>query len=195
MAGMARSFRTREDFRAWLEKNHATENELTIRLFKVHAKDRGIGYREALDEALSFGWIDGVRRGLDDDSFTTRFTPRKKRSNWSAVNIKRAKELEAEGRMHAAGLAAFQKRDATKPAPYSFESPPMTLGAAMERTFRANKPAWEYFQSEAPWYKRTSVFFVMSAKREETRARRLDLLIKWSAKRKRIPPLTPNRQD
>ena len=109
MAGMARSFRTREDFRAWLEKNHATENELTIRLFKVHAKDRGIGYREALDEALSFGWIDGVRRGLDDDSFTTRFTPRKKRSNWSAVNIKRAKELEAEGRMNAAGLAAWGK--------------------------------------------------------------------------------------
>jgi uncharacterized protein YdeI (YjbR/CyaY-like superfamily) len=91
---MGRSFRTQDEFRAWLEKNHATEKELIVRCYKVRAKDRGIGYRESLDEALCFGWIDGVRRGLDEDSFTPRFTPRKPKSNWSKVNIKRATELE-----------------------------------------------------------------------------------------------------
>jgi len=192
---MARSFRTRDAFRSWLEKHHGTKKELILRLFRVHAKERGIGYREALDEALCFGWIDGVRRSHDDHSFTTRFTPRKPKSNWSAVNIKRANELEAGGRMHSAGLAAFRKRDVTRAAPYSFESKPLTLDAAMEKKFRANKVGWEFFQSQAPWYKRTSVFYVMSAKREETRAKRLDLLIGWSSKGKRIPQLTSNRSD
>ena len=110
---MAKSFRTREDFRAWLERHHASESELMLRLFKVHASRRGMGYREALDEALCYGWIDGVRRSLDEDSFTQRFTPRKAKSNWSSVNLKRVKELIAEGRMHPAGLQAFEARDAT----------------------------------------------------------------------------------
>src|SRR4051812_24346336 len=105
-----RSFKTQASFRQWLEKNHAKVNELELRLFKVHARQRGIGYREALDEALCFGWIDGVRRSLDDDSFTQRYTPRKAKSNWSAVNIKRVRELEADGRMHPAGRAAFERR-------------------------------------------------------------------------------------
>src|SRR5688572_2233581 len=118
---MAESFRTQKDFRDWLEKHHDSEKELMMRLFKVHARARGIGYREALDEALCYGWIDGVRRSLDEDSFTQRFTPRKKKSNWSAVNIKRVKELRKEGRMCEPGLAAFNARDATAVAPYSFE--------------------------------------------------------------------------
>lgn len=188
---MAKAFRTSEEFRAWLEKHHASKTELDLRLFKTRAKHRGMGYREALDQALCFGWIDGVRRSLDDVSFTQRFTPRKKKSNWSRVNIKRATELESEGRMHPAGLAAFRSRDAIAVAPYSFENRSITLDAAAEKEFRANKRAWEFFQAQAPWYRRTSIFWVMSAKREETRARRLASLIERSAKETRVPPLTP----
>src|SRR3954468_15639715 len=106
-----KSFKTQADFRQWLEENHSSKEELIIRLFRVHAKDRGIGYREMLDEALCFGWIDGIKRSYDSDSFTHRLTPRKKKSNWSAVNIKRVKELIADGKMHPAGLAAYEARD------------------------------------------------------------------------------------
>ena len=180
---MPRSFKTQQDFREWLQKNHATEKELVLRLFKVHAKDRGVGYKEALDEALCHGWIDGVRHGVDADSFTVRFTPRKARSNWSRVNIKRAQELEAEGKMAPAGLTAFRAHDATKPAPYSFESDPLDLSPAFTKAFRANKRAWEFFQAQAPWYRRTCTFWVMTAKREETRAKRIGELIDRSAKR------------
>lgn len=186
---MARSFRTQKDFRAWLEKNHATAKELMLRLFKVHAKHRGIGYREALDEALCFGWIDGVVRALDDDSFTQRFTPRKKRSNWSTVNIKRANELEAAGQMHEAGLAAFRARSGIAVAPYSFEHAPMSLDPAMEKRFRAKKRAWDFYQTLPPWYKRNSTFWVMTAKQAETRERRLAQLIDRCAKKMRPDPL------
>src|SRR5881394_963144 len=125
-----KSFKTQAAFRAWLEKNHAKVPELIVRMFRVHAKHRGIGYREVLDEALCFGWIDGIKKSYDPDSFTHRMTPRKKKSNWSAVNIKRAKELIAEGKMHAAGLAAFEARDKVAVAPYSFENRHVTLDAA-----------------------------------------------------------------
>ena len=182
---MAKSFRTQQDFRDWLEKNHASEKELMMRLFKVHARERGIGYREALDEALCYGWIDGVRRSLDEDSFTQRFTPRKKKSNWSAVNIKRVKELQKEGRMCAPGLAAFSARDATAVAPYSFEAKTVELDPALVRKLRANKRAWEFFQSLAPGYRRVSIFWVMSGKREETRVKRFATLVEhWVQGRK-----------
>lgn len=190
MASLAKAFRTQADFRKWLEAHHASETELMIRLFKVHARKRGIGYREALDESLCYGWIDGVRRGLDADSFTQRFTPRKRKSNWSAVNIKRVRELIAEGRMRPPGMAAFDARDKTAVAPYSFENRNAKLDAALEKTFRANKGAWEYFRAQAPWYQRTTIHMVMSAKREETRAKRLALLIDCSARGKPIPQLT-----
>lgn len=136
---MPKAFRTQADFRAWLEKNHATKKELILRCFKTHARHRGIGYRAGLDEALCFGWIDGVRHSLDDDSFTVRFTPRKPKSVWSRENIKRAAELEAEGRMHEAGLAAFHGRDNVAVAPYSFENRGITLDAAAENKLRAKK--------------------------------------------------------
>jgi uncharacterized protein YdeI (YjbR/CyaY-like superfamily) len=184
---MAHSFRTQGQFRAWLEKNHATAKELVLRCFKTHAKHRGIGYKEGLDEALCFGWIDGVRRSLDEDSFTVRFSPRKAKSLWSKVNIKRATELEAEGRMHAAGLAAFRARTGTAQAPYSFENKSIALDPAAEKKFRANKRAWEFFQAQPPWYRRTCIFWVMSAKREETRAARLARLIEVCAKGMRHP--------
>jgi uncharacterized protein YdeI (YjbR/CyaY-like superfamily) len=187
---VAKAFRTNEEFRAWLEKNCGSVKELNLRLFKTHAKHRGMGYREALDEALCFGWIDGVRRSLDDDSFTQRFTPRKPKSNWSRVNIKRAQELEAEGRMRPAGLTAFRARDAIAVAPYSFENRSITLDAAAEKKFRANKRAWAFFQTRAPGYRRIAIFWVMSAKREETRARRLATLIGRCEKGEPIGQLT-----
>jgi uncharacterized protein YdeI (YjbR/CyaY-like superfamily) len=183
---MAKAFKTQADFRRWLQKHHATEKELMMRLFKVHAKERGIGYREALDEALCWGWIDGVRRSLDEDSFTQRFTPRKKKSNWSAVNIKRAKELVKEGRMCAPGLAAFEARDRTAISPYSFESGSLKLDPALEKRFRANKTAWEFFQAQPPGYRKLMTFRIMTAKREETRAKRLQQLLDVSAKKRRV---------
>jgi uncharacterized protein YdeI (YjbR/CyaY-like superfamily) len=186
---MARSFRTRGDLRIWLEKNHARSKELILRCFKTRARHRGVGYKEALDEALCFGWIDGVRRALDDESFTVRFTPRRPKSNWSQVNIRRATELETEGRMHAAGLAAFRARGATAIAPYSFENKSIQLGPALEKKLRANRRAWRYFQAQAPWYRRTVIFWIMTAKREETRGKRLAKLIESSEQDQPIPPL------
>lgn len=157
-----------------------------MRCYKVHAGDQGLIYREALDEALCFGWIDGVRRAVDEESFRVRFTPRKPTSYWSAVNIRRATELANEGRMHAAGRAAFEAREARKPARYSFENKPKELDPPLKKKFRANKQAWTFFQAQPPWYQRTSTFWVMEAKRVETRERRLAELIASSAKREPI---------
>jgi uncharacterized protein YdeI (YjbR/CyaY-like superfamily) len=182
MAPAPRSFRTQEDFRAWLERHHASEAELHVRLFKVHARSRGIGHREALDEALCFGWIDGVVRSLDADSYVLRFSPRRPKSNWSAANIKRAKELESAGRMHAAGLTAFRARGAAKPAPYSFEHPPRELEPRMLERLRANRKAWGFWQSEPPGRKRTTCFWVMDAKKPETRERRFRTLLANAAR-------------
>ena len=171
-----------QKFRAWLEQNHQTTTELLVRCYKTRAKDKGLTYRQALDEALCFGWIDGVRRAVDNDSFSVRFTPRKPKSKWSAVNIERATELQAEGRMHPAGEAAFAARDAATPKRYSYESRPAKLDARSLAKLRANKRAWVFFQAQPPWYRRTSSFWVMEAKREETRERRLAELIARSAK-------------
>lgn len=191
MPGKPRSFRTQSDFRTWLEKNHASEKELMMRLYKVHAREKGIGYKEALDEALCFGWIDGVRKSLDADSYLQRFTPRNRKSNWSSVNTKRVNELIAEGRMHHAGLAAFDARDKGARAPYSFEHQPRTLAPVFEKRLRADKRAWAFWQSCPPYYKRLMAFRVMSAKREETRQRRFDTLLRYCAKGERLPMLTP----
>jgi uncharacterized protein YdeI (YjbR/CyaY-like superfamily) len=185
-----RAFATPAEFRAWLRKHHAAETELLMRLYKTHARAQGIGYREALDEALCFGWIDGVRRALDADSFVQRFSPRRKKSVWSAVNIKRATELEAEGRMTAPGLAAFRARQ-EGPAPYSFESRALLLSPAFLEEFRRNRKAWEHFESRAPSYRRTAVFWVMTAKREETRARRFQTLLEACADGRPIGLLAP----
>ena len=127
-----------------------------------------------------------VRRSLDQDSFSIRFTPRKPKSYWSAVNIRRATELASEGRLHAAGRAAFEARDATTPERYSFENKPRELDPSLKKKLRANKRAWSFFQAQAPWYQRTSIFWIMQAKREETRERRLAELIAKSAKQEPI---------
>src|SRR5262249_45717517 len=153
---------------AWLAKNHDREQELLLRLFKVHAKHRGIGYREALDESLCWGWIDGVVRRLDDDSFLQRYTPRRPKSNWSAVNIERMKELIAQGRVAKPGLAAFERRGKTAPAPYSFENRDIALAPALVKRFKTEPKAWAFFVALPPGYKRLMVFRVMPAQRHAT---------------------------
>lgn len=181
-----KAFRTQKDFRAWLAKHHASEKELIVRLYKVHAKHKGIGYREALDEALCWGWIDGIVRRLDEDSFQQRFTPRKAKSNWSAVNIRRMKTLIAEGQVAQPGLDAFKRRGSTKPAPYSYETTELKLAPAFMKRFKAEPKAWSFFEALPPGFKRLMVFRVMDAKREETRERRFAQLLERCRKEKRM---------
>lgn len=184
-----RTFTSPDAFRAWLETHHRTAHELLVRCFKTHAKEKGLTYPQALDEAPCFGWIDGVRRRVDDQSFSVRFTPRRPKSTWSAVNIQRATELEAGGRMRQAGRMAFAAREAKNSRSYSYETKPGELDAAAAQKLRADEGAWRFFRAQAPWYRRTSIFWVMEAKREETRARRLATLIAHSARGEPIPLL------
>jgi uncharacterized protein YdeI (YjbR/CyaY-like superfamily) len=179
-------FASAAEFRAWLERNHESATELWVGYYKKGTGKQSITYPEAVDQALCFGWIDGVRRGVDGERFANRFTPRKPRSNWSAVNIKRVGELMEMGLMRPAGIAAFEKRDQAKSPAYSFEQGSPGFGAELEATFRANAPAWAFFESQAPWYRRTATWWVVSAKREETRRRRLATLIEDSARGERI---------
>ena len=183
------SFRTPAAFRAWLAHHHATAEELVLRCFKIHAADQGVTYAQVLDEALCFGWIDGVRRRVDEDSFSVRFTPRQPRSIWSHVNIGHAERLTKAGRMRKPGLAAFEARTEERTGVYSFERQ-ATLAPAYAKHFRAHAAAWEYYQSQAPWYRRTTTHWIMSAKREDTRAKRLASLIDRSARGTTIPELT-----
>ncbi len=184
-----RAFRTAAAFRSWLERHHAVESELVVRCFKVEARRRGMTYAEALDEALCFGWIDGVRRSVDEHSFSVRFTPRKAKSYWSAVNRRHAERLEAEGRMRPAGRAAFRSGTGAAADRYSFERRPQGLSPEYEQRLRARPCAWAFYQRQPPWYRRTSAFWVMSAKREETRERRLSELIACSEAQRPIGPL------
>jgi uncharacterized protein YdeI (YjbR/CyaY-like superfamily) len=181
-----KAFRTVADFRAWLEKNGATVNELLLRLYKVHARDKGLTYKEALDEALCFGWIDGVRRPLDADSFSQRFGPRKAKTLWSKVNTKRMRELLAEGRVRPAGKAAFERGT---PSKYSFEARPSVLDPKFEKQLRQNAAAWAFWQREPPGRRRLCTFFVMEAKQEETRARRFEKLLSLFERGRTLPML------
>lgn len=185
-------FKTPIHLRRWLEKNHASATELWIGMYRKASGKGGITYDEALEEALCFGWIDGVRKRLDDESYVQRFTPRTAKSYWSAVNIKRVAELKSAGRMHASGLATFERRDASKTGAYSFERQNAKLEPAHEKQFRAKAKAWAFFESQAPWYRRVAVHWVTSAKKEETRQRRLETLIKDSAAGRRIGLLKQN---
>lgn len=181
-------FPTPSDFRRWLDKNHETVKELLVGFYKVGSGKPSITWPESVDAALSYGWIDGVRKSLGEESYTIRFTPRKAQSNWSNVNIKRVAELKRAGLMRPAGLAAFEKRDSKRSGSYSFEQRPKKLTAAYERTLRGNAKAWAYFQRQAPWYQRLMAFWVLDAKKEETRLKRLQLLIETCAAERRIGP-------
>lgn len=183
-------FATPAAFRKWLEQNHDKAQELWVGFHKKSTGKPSITWPEAVDQLLCFGWIDGIRKSVDDRSYTIRVTPRKPRSNWSAINIKRVNELTKMGLMHPAGLKAFQAHDPKKSGVYSFERRPQKLDAKYEKKFRTNKKAWAFFQAQPPWYQRTAGFWVVSAKKEETRLKRLATLIEDSAQGKTIAPLT-----
>ena len=178
------------EFRAWLERHHADRDELQVGFWKKATGKQVLSWAQAVDEALCFGWIDGRGNRIDDERHTVRFTPRRKGSVWSKRNIARVEALEAEGRMTAAGRAAFAAREEARSGVYSFErDEEAKLEPEQERRFRANSAAWEFFSSQPPGYRRTAIHLVVSAKRPETRERRLDRLIADSAAGLRIKEL------
>jgi uncharacterized protein YdeI (YjbR/CyaY-like superfamily) len=182
-------FPSSPSFRTWLETHHRDRAELWIGFYQQASGKPSITYPEALDEALCFGWIDGVRQKVAADSYTVRFTPRTPKSQWSAVNIRHVKRLTGAGRMHPTGLKAFagaQEQSRT----YSYEQRnAASFDQAAERSFRHNRKAWEYFQAQPAWYRRTATFWVVSAKKDETRKKRLATLIADSAHERWIKPL------
>ena len=188
-------FPTPVKWRAWLEKNHDSKSEVLV---GFHRKASGLPtmtWSEAVDQALCFGWIDGVRRSIDETSYYNRFTPRRPNSNWSAVNIKKVEQLTKQGLMHPAGVAAFERRSKERSKSYSYERANSKLNASYEKRFRARKGAWAFWESQPPGYRRTATWWVVSAKREETRERRLATLIEDSANGRRIGLLAqPNRK-
>ena len=183
-------FTSPKAFREWLERHHDRATELLVGFHKKSAAKKSITYAEALDEALCLGWIDGVRKNLNETSYTIRFTPRKPRSIWSLVNVKHVERLKKEGRMQPAGLEAYERRDEKRTGIYSFENRPRELSPDYEKLFRQNKAAWKFFQQQPPGYKRLMIFRTMSAKKEETQLRRLKQLIEYSEKGIRMDTVT-----
>jgi uncharacterized protein YdeI (YjbR/CyaY-like superfamily) len=186
-------FASREDFRAWLDKHHADTREVVLGFYKKASGRGGITPDEALDEALCFGWIDGVRRSASNEAFTNRYTPRTKRSYWSEINIAKYEKLLAAGRVHPAGRGAFEARDPARQGEYSSEARDRGLSDGLEREFRSHVEAWEFWSAQPPGYRKTASFWVMSAKQEATRRRRLAALIEESAQGRRIGLLAPPR--
>lgn len=181
-----RYFKSAADFRRWLEPNHASETELWIGFYKKDSGKGGLTYAEALDEALCFGWIDGIKKRVDESSYTHRFTPRKPKSNWSLINIGHVARLKKAGRMAPAGLKAFAARETARSGVYSFENKPRQLSPELERQFKSDQAAWDFFQQQPPGYRRLVSFWVMSAKQEETRQRRLGQLVSDSKQGRRL---------
>jgi uncharacterized protein YdeI (YjbR/CyaY-like superfamily) len=179
-------FKSPFEFHKWLKKNHVKKQELWIGFYKKTAAKKGITYPEALDEALCFGWIDGIRKSVDDVRYKIRYTPRKHRSIWSTVNIKRANELKKLGLMQPTGLRTFIERDERRTKLYSFEQGPLRLGPSYEKKFKQNRTAWNFFQSQPPSYQKPAMWWVISARQEDTRVRRLNTLIKDSEEGRRI---------
>ncbi|WP_343615117.1 YdeI/OmpD-associated family protein [Flavobacterium sp.] len=179
-------FSTQEQFRAWLEKNYQTETELLVGYYRVSTKKPCMTWSESVDQALCFGWIDGIRRTIDEESYTIRFTPRKKSSIWSAINIKKVEVLTKAGLMKEAGLKAFSFRSEERSKIYSHENEAYVFDPNLENQFKANETAWEYFDKQAPSYKRVVVHWIMSAKQEKTRVSRLEKTINFSFEQKRV---------
>jgi uncharacterized protein YdeI (YjbR/CyaY-like superfamily) len=183
-------FRSASEWRAWLERHHADSDEVLVGFHRRGTGKPSLTWSESVDEALCFGWIDGVRRRVDAERYTIRFTPRKPTSTWSAVNVARMRALEDAGRMTAPGRAAFDRRREDRTAIYSYEQRHLaSFDPAAERRFRTNRKAWTYWQAQSPSYRKNATYWVMSAKRDETRQRRLTKLIEDSAQGRCIPPL------
>ena len=180
-----------EGLRAWLAENHASASELWIGFHKKGSGKGGITYPQALDEALCMGWIDAVRKNISADDWMIRFTPRQAKSHWSKVNIRRAAELIAEGRMKPRGLEVYRSRTEERSGRYAYENMPKALSRKYQQKLRANAKAWSWFAEQAPYYRKVCTYWVMTAKKEETRERRLASLIACSAKGSRVPQLIP----
>ena len=187
-------FETPADFRAWLEKNHDQMDELWVGYYKKATGLPSITWPESVDQALCFGWIDGLRKSIDEQSYKIRFTPRRPTSIWSAVNIKRIKELMEEGLVHPAGRNAYGRRKEKKSRVYSYEKKPAALQEAYQKDFKENSKAWENFQKMAPYYRKATIHWVMSAKREDTQRRRLRILIESSEKGEKIPAMRVSKK-
>jgi uncharacterized protein YdeI (YjbR/CyaY-like superfamily) len=184
-------FVSREEFRKWLAKNHAAATELFVSFYKKHTGKAGARYGEAVEEALCYGWIDGVKKRVDDEKFMHRFSPRKPKSTWSGINVQRAIALIDAGKMAAPGLKAFEAREAKRTGIYSYEQERPGLGAIDRQRFMKNAKAWKFFANQPPGYQRLAGFWVSSAKREETRVRRLARLIKDSEAGRRLNTMSP----
>jgi uncharacterized protein YdeI (YjbR/CyaY-like superfamily) len=183
-------FSTPGELRAWFEKHHATESELWVGFYKKASGRRSLTWSEVVDEALCFGWIDGKVQRIDEHRYRQRLTPRKRNSNWSAVNIAKVAELREQGRMTPAGEDAFAARREDRSGSHSYERRhEAAFDADQEAAFRGNPSAWEWFNAQTPSYRTMATFWVVSAKRPETRARRLATLIECSAQGRRVPPL------
>lgn len=185
-----RYFKTPADFRAWLDTHHADTPELWVGFYKKASGKGGISYQDGVDAALCYGWIDGIKKRVDEDGYTHRFSPRTAKSVWSAINTRRAGELKRLGLMQPPGLEAFEKRDPARSGLYSFENPERSLSPPLQRELEANKKAWSFFEAQPPGYRRVAVFWIMSAKQEETQRRRLAQLIQASERKLRFGALT-----
>lgn len=185
-------FPTPADFRAWFEAHHETASELWVGFHKTKSGTPSITWPESVDQALCFGWIDGIRKSIDEHRYMIRFTPRKPRSTWSAVNIRKIAELTAAGLMHPAGIRAYEARTQENSEIYAYEQDrsAATLDPDSEALFRANTAAWAWFEAAPPSYRRTAIWWVISAKKPETRAKRLATLIEDSANGRTVPPFT-----
>jgi uncharacterized protein YdeI (YjbR/CyaY-like superfamily) len=178
-------FPTPADLRKWFKKNHATAQELWVGFYKVGSGKPSITWPESVDEALCVGWIDGIRKTIDDESYKIRFTPRKKVSTWSAVNIRRVKALTEGKRMQPAGLRAFEARRENRSGTYSYEQRSTEFDEPYLSLMKKNKAAWTFFEAQPPSYRKTLIWYVVSAKQEETRLKRLKILIEASARGRR----------
>jgi uncharacterized protein YdeI (YjbR/CyaY-like superfamily) len=187
-------FESAAEFRRWLEDNHATASELWVGYYKKGVPKTSVTYPESVEEALCFGWIDGLTRRIDDEVYATRFTPRRRTSNWSAANIAKIAELRAAGRMHPAGLRAFEERDRRKDA-YAYETEREQLQSDLLERLQANTDAWAFWQSRSPNYRRGAAYWVMSAKRPETRERRFATLLEESARGRLPAPFLVTREQ
>jgi uncharacterized protein YdeI (YjbR/CyaY-like superfamily) len=175
-------FTSSAEFVAWLEEHHERERELWVGFHKKGTGRPSMTWPEVVDVALCFGWIDGIRKSIDAERYKNRVTPRRTGSNWSAINIRRILDLQEQGLVRPAGKAAFEAAIEAKKAVYAYEQRENAeLGEEFEAEFRANMPAWDYFQARAPWYRNAAIWWVISAKKDETRRKRLATLIADSA--------------
>ena len=179
-------FPTATDFRLWLEENHEKETELIVGFYNVKSGKRSMTWSEAVDQALCFGWIDGVRRKVDAESYSNRFTPRRANSNWSAVNIEKVRVLTEKGLMMHAGIAAFEKRREEKSGVYTYENELKRFSDEFEKQFKERAKAWEFFEKQANWYKKQKINWVMTAKQEATRRSRFEKLMAASDNSEKI---------